>query len=133
MAHFTKAGKRLYTAQQVQAYFNNSFWSEYNMTQDDEPNGDGGALFFGYAQFNLGNERISTGAKISHLSAQQINELAEKKNKPVNKCRHYRGGHTNNRQITEQNIDFMEQIDSMQVGDGSTSHDQAFDNKEATA
>ena len=27
MAHFTKSGQRLYTAEQVQAYFNASFWN----------------------------------------------------------------------------------------------------------
>lgn len=133
MAYFTKSGKRLFTAQQVEAYFKNSFWSEYNMTEQDEPNGDGGARFFGYGQFHLGDFRISTGAKLMHLSAAELNELAEKKNKPLSKCRHYRGGHTNDRNLTKQNIDFMEQIDSMEIGDGSTSHDQAFDNQEAVA
>jgi hypothetical protein len=32
--------------------------------------------------------------------------------------------------MAKQNIDFMERIDAMQTGDGSTSHDQAFDNKQ---
>lgn len=133
MAHFTKSGERLYTAAQVEAYFNNSFWAEYNQTAEDEPNGDGGARFNGYAQFILGNHRISAGTWLKHLSSKELNELAEKKNKPLSKCHHYRGGHTNDRKITQQNIDFMEKIDSMQIGDGSTSHDQAFDNKEVVA
>ena len=133
MPHFTKSGQRLYTAEQVQAYFDNSFWSEYNMTNDDDEKTGGGAMFYGYAQFHLGDERISCGAKLRHLTADELNELAEKKEKPVSKCKQYRGGHTNNRDMAKRNVDWMERLDAMEVGDGSTSHDQAFDNREQVA
>lgn len=133
MAHFTKSGERLYTAEQVQAYFNNSFWHEYNQIQEDDEKTGGGARFSGYAQFNLGDTRISTGSWLQHQTAEQMNELAKKKDKPLSKCREWRGGHSNNRDMAKQNVDFMERLDAMQVGDGSTSHDQAFDNKEAVA
>jgi len=133
MAHFTKSGKRLYTAEQVQAYFSNSFWTEYNMTAEDDPKEGAGGRLSGFGQFHLGNERISAPAYINHLTAEQINKVAEDKGKKPSEIKHWRGGHSNDRKLTEQNIDFMEQIDSMQIGDGSTSHDQAFDNREATA
>ena len=133
MAHFTKSGQRLYTAEQVQAYFNNSFWSEYNQTQEDDDKTGGGARFSGFAQFHLGETRISCGAWFKHLTAEELNELAKKKDKPVSKCRSYRGGHTNNRDLAKQNVDFLERLDAMEVGDGSTSHDQAFDNRELAA
>lgn len=133
MAHYTKSGERLYTAEQVQAYFDASFWSEYNQTQDDDPETGGGARFSGFAQFHLQDIRISCGAWFKHLTAEELNELAKKKEKPVSKCKAYRGGHNNNRDMAKRNVDYLEKIDAMMVGDGSSSHDQAFDNREAVA
>ena len=133
MAHFTKSGKRLYTAEQVQAYFNASFWSEYNQTEEDDSKTGAGGRWYGFAQFHLGQDRISTGASFRHLTAEEITKRAKDKNKPIERVRHYIGGHNNNRTMAKQNVDFLEQIDAMQVGDGSTSHDQAFDNKEEAA
>jgi hypothetical protein len=130
MAHFTKSGQRLYTAEQVQAYFNASFWSEYNQTTEDDSKTGAGGRWSGFAQFHLGGERISSKASFRHLSAEEMNERAKDKNKPLDKVRAYIGGHSNDRTMAKQNVDFMERLDSMQIGDGSTSHDQAFDNRE---
>jgi len=130
MAHFTKSGQRLYTAEQVQAYFNASFWNEYNQTTNDDSKTKAGGRWTGFAQFHLGKDRISTKSSFRHLSAEEMNARAKDKNKTLDKVRAYIGGHSNDRAMAKQNIDFMERIDAMQTGDGSTSHDQAFDNKQ---
>ena len=133
MAYFTKSGKRLFTVEQVQAYFDNSFWTEYNMVKEDDPNEGAGARLAGWGAFHLAGERISSKAYINHLTAEQINKVAEDKGKKPSEVKQWRGGQSNDRRITKQNIDFMERLDSMEIGDGSTSHDQAFDNKEVVA
>ena len=144
MANFTKDGKRLYTAEQIQTRFNASFWAEYNLQTEDDSKTGTGAYFGGHVAFYLDGVRISSGAGITHRSSEYINDKAKQKNKPLDKMYHYTGGGAEsvrqaNKQMIEQEshiaalqakLDILESIDAGTVGDTSTSHDQAFDNKQ---
>jgi hypothetical protein len=147
MAHFTKDGKRLYTAEQIQTRFNASFWVEYNQTSEDDSKTGTGAVFGGHAAFYLDGTRVSCASGIKHRSAEEKNKKAKEKGKKVSEVYDYAGGASNtvrqsNKELLaaeshidalQAKVDLLERIDAGTVGDTTSSHDQAFDNREVVA
>ena len=147
MAHFTKNGERLYTAAQIQTRFTASFWAEYDQKSQDDPDTGAGALFQGHAAFYLDDVRISCGAGLVHRDAEYLNKKAKEKGKTLDQVYAYTGGapasvRNKSKELIEAEsriaalqarLDILESIDAGSVGDGSNSHDQAFDNKEVVA
>lgn len=147
MAHFTKDGKRLYTAEQIQTRFTASYWAEYNQTAEDDSKTGTGAQYSGHSSFYLDGTRISCAAGVKHRSAEEKNKKAKEKGKKLQEVYDYAGGAPNSVRSSakellaseshidalEAKIDLLERIDSGTVGDTSNSHDQAFDNKEVVA
>jgi len=137
---------KTYTLDQIQAAFAASFWNEFNQQTEDDPKTEAGAYFRGHSAFYIGDTRISCSSELVHRDAEYLNKKAKDKKKKLEDVYHFTGGNTSRKAAKEalakqsyidaleaKLFDAMERIDSMQVGDGSTSHDQAFDNKEVVA
>lgn len=137
---------KTYTLAQIQAHFEASFWNEFNQKTEDDPKTQAGATYKGNSAFYLDGNRISCASELTHRDADYLNQKAKDKGKKLEDIYHITGGNTSRREakkalikqsrievLEAQLYDALERIDSMQVGDGSNSHDQAFDNKEVVA
>jgi len=137
---------KTYTLAQIEAAFAATFWNEFKQQTEDDAKTGAGAYYRGHSAFYLGDNRISCSSELIHRDAEYLNKKAKDKKKKLEDLYHFTGGNTSRKAAKEalskqsyidaleaKLFDAMERIDSMQVGDGSTSHDQAFDNKEEVA
>jgi hypothetical protein len=137
---------KTYTLAQIQAAFAASCWSEFNQQTEDDAKTGAGAYYRGHSAFYIDGNRISCSSELHHRDAEYLTKKAKDKNKKLEDLYHFTGGNTNRKAAKEalskqshidaleaRLFDALERIDSMQVGDGSTSHDQAFDNREVVA
>lgn len=134
---------KTYTLEQIQARFAASFWNEFTQQTEDDSKTGSGAYYKGHSAFYIDGHRISCSSELIHRDTDYLNKKAKEKNKPLADLNDVTGGNTARQAAKEalakqshidaleaKLFDAMEQIDSMRVGDGSTTHDQAFDNKQ---
>ena len=116
-----------YTLDQIRVAFQKSVYAEFKDTTNDQRK-------TGYIHMIIGEERLSAKSFYWERSAEQINKRAKDKGRKVSDIYPYFVMSDVDRDM----LDAMERliyagedkIDSGISGDGSTSHDQAFDNKQ---
>ena len=118
---------KTYTIDQIRVAFQKSVYAEFKDTDNDQRQA-------GYIHMIIGEERLSAKAFHWERSAEQINKRAKQKGRKPSEIYPYFVMGDVDRDL----LDAMERlvyqgedkIDSGATGDGSTSHDQAFDNKQ---
>lgn len=118
---------KTFTLDQIRVAFQKSVYAEFKDSDNDQRQS-------GYIHMIIGGDRLSAKAFHWSRSAEQINKRAKSKGrKPSEIYPYFVMG-----DVDRDMLDAMERlvyqgedrIDSGAVGDGSTSHDQAFDNKQ---
>lgn len=115
---------KTFTLDQIRVAFQKSVYAEFKDTDNDQRQS-------GYIHMIIGGERLSCKAFHWSRSAEQINKRAKAKSKkPSEIYPHFVMG-----DVDRDMLDAMERMvfatgAEGKVGDGSTSHDQAFDNRE---
>ena len=118
---------KTFTLDQIRVAFQKSVYAEFKDTDSDQRQS-------GYIHMIIGGERLSAKAFHWSRSAEQINKRAKTKGKKPSEIYPYFVMGDVDRDM----LDAMERIVFAEgaegnVGDGSTSHDQAFDNREVAA
>ena len=118
---------KTFTLDQIRVAFQKSVYAEFKDTEND-------ARQAGYIHMIIGDERLSAKAFHWSRSTEQMNKRAKAKGKKPSEIYPYFVMADVDRDM----LDAMERIvwadgSEGNVGDGSSSHDQSFDNKEAAA
>lgn len=118
---------KTYTLDQIRVAFQKSVYAEFKPTDNDQRSA-------GYIHMIIGGDRLSAKAFHWERSADQINKRAKAKGRKPSEI-------YPDFVMADVDRDMLDAMERMvfaegsegNTGDGSTSHDQAFDNKEATA
>ena len=118
---------KTYTIDQIRVAFQKSVYAEFKDTDNDQRQS-------GYIHMIIGEDRLSAKAFHWARSAEQINKRAKSKGRKASDIYPYfvMGDVDRDMLDTMERLVFQgeDKVDSASTGDGSTSHDQAFDNQQ---